>query len=149
MECSDWIAIGSLIVALVALGFSLWGYFVYDRPIKQLQKQDLEQESLAKKQARLKIDYTQNEFRNSIFRVENVGRSDARNIVLKGISEEPVFYGRSITNNKEYVVGTLRPNDSAHVIRTCYRRQRLTMVVTWDDDSQIERTETFEVNYNG
>ena len=41
MSGSDIIALSSMLIALVALGFSLCGYFVYDKPIKLLQKKKL------------------------------------------------------------------------------------------------------------
>ena len=44
MDWSDWIALGSAVIALIALGFSLVGYFKYDKPIKSLQKEKLQEE---------------------------------------------------------------------------------------------------------
>jgi len=145
MEWSDWIALGSAAVALVSLGFSLWGYFVYDRPIKKLQKQDLEQEALKKKQAILKVDYLE-ETGNSMLRIANVGYANAENITLRSLSEGYVFYNRDST--KEHFIGILRPQDTPQRIHLVYRKPHLTMEVKWDDASKKGNIEKYELNCN-
>lgn len=82
MEWSDWIALGSMLIALIALGFSLWGYFVYDRPIKSLQKEQLEREAIENKQAKFNVVYTRLLIYN-ILRIQNEGPATAKNIVVE------------------------------------------------------------------
>lgn len=145
MEWSDWIALGSAVVALVSLGFSLWGYFVYDKPIKRLQKQDLEQEALKKKQAILKVDYLE-ETGNSMLRIANVGYANAENITLKSLSEGYAFYNGG--PQKEHTIGVLRPQDTPQRIHLVYRKPHLTMEVKWDDASKKGNIEKYELNCN-
>lgn len=145
MEWSDWIALGSAVVALVSLGFSLWGYFVYDKPIKRLQKQDLEQEALKKKQAILKVDYLE-ETGNSMLRIANVGYANAENITLKSLSEGYAFYNEG--PQKEHTIGVLRPQDTPQRIHLVYRKPHLTMEVKWDDASKKGNIEKYELNCN-
>jgi len=145
MEWSDWIALGSAAVALVSLGFSLWGYFVYDRPIKKLQKQDLEREALKKKQAILKVDYLE-ENGNSMLRIANIGYANAENITLKSLSEGYAFYNEG--SQKEHTIGVLRPQDTPQRIHLVYRKPHLTMEVKWDDASKKGNIEKYELDCN-
>lgn len=143
MDWSKWISIG---ISVIALFVSLWGYFVYDRPIKRLQKKELGQKELEKKQAIIKLDYYL-ESGNSMLRVSNVGLACAYNLKLKGLSKELAFSQNEPIPNT-HVINKLRPEDTPQKIGLVYRRAQLIIEATWDDDSATGRTEIFELNCN-
>ena len=143
MDWSKWISIG---ISVIALFVSLWGYFVYDRPIKRLQKKELGQKELEKKQAIIKLDYYL-ESGNSMLRVSNVGLACAYNLKLKGLSKELAFSQNEPIPNT-HVINKLRQEDTPQKIGLVYRLAQLIIEATWDDDSATGRTEIFELNCN-
>ena len=82
MSGSDIIALSSMLIALVALGFSLWGYFVYDKPIKLLQKKKLQQEAIDRERASFNVSYNQVLIHN-VLQIQNTGSVVANYIIIE------------------------------------------------------------------
>ena len=132
MDCSTWIALGSMLIALVALGFSLCGYFVYDRPIKSLQKEKLQQEALDAKRAKLNVSYRAL-LVNSGLTIHNNGQVIAENIVVElcDIPDLLLADGES-----KYQIKQLEPTEKSQNIPIVGNAPyHLKVKLTWDDKS--------------
>lgn len=145
MEWSDWIALGSMLIALIALGFSLWGYFVYDRPIKSLQKEQLEREALENKQAKLNVVYTRLLIYN-ILRIQNEGPTTAKNIVIELCDDNALTFEGMKT---QYHIVQLEPTEKSKDIPIIGNAPyRLKVKLTWDDETGTELTKNYFLERN-
>lgn len=132
MDCSTWIALGSMLIALVALGFSLCGYFKYDRPIKSLQKEKLQQEALDAKRAKLNVTYRAL-LVNSGLTIHNNGQVIAENIVVELCDRQDLLLA---DGESKYHIEKLEPTEKSHNIPIIGNAPyRLIVKLTWDDES--------------
>ncbi|MEE1095311.1 MAG: hypothetical protein UH084_01905 [Paludibacteraceae bacterium] len=131
MNWPDWIAI---VISSIALIFSLIGYFKYDRPIKSLQKQDLEREALKYKRAAFEIKYIQG-LTTSILAIQNTGNVCATNInveLKKDEGSSMSFEGGSL----QYHIKQLEPTETCNPIHILGNATfRIKVTLTWDDES--------------
>lgn len=145
MEWSDWIALGSMLIALIALGFSLWGYSVYDRPIKSLQKEQLEREALENKQAKLNVVYTRLLIYN-ILRIQNEGPATAKNIVVELYDDNALAFEGMKT---QYHIVQLEPTEKSKDISIIGNAPyRLKVKLTWDDETGMKQTKNYFLERN-
>lgn len=145
MEWSDWIALGSMLIALIALGFSLWGYFVYDRPIKSLQKEQLEREAIENKQAKFNVVYTRLLIYN-ILRIQNEGPATAKNIVVELYDDNALAFEGMKT---QYHIVQLEPTEKSKDIPIIGNAPyRLKVKLTWDDETGMKQTKNYFLERN-
>lgn len=134
MDWSDWIALGSAVIALIALGYSLVGYYKYDRPIKSLQKEKLQQEALEKKKAKFEVSYFTVLIHN-MFQIQNVGNVIAKNIQISIVDDKQnqiAFQDGKLLHQ----IPQLEPTEKSKTVALrCDYQNRLKVKVTWDDDS--------------
>ena len=144
MEWSDWIALGSMLIALIALGFSLWGYFVYDKPIKSLKKEILARELVEKKHARLQLDYHDNKWNNYV-EIENIGYVKACNIQLHSLIPQVKFRDTGGLTDT-FVLPVLRPHETPiHIYVQSANILKIKIQVTWEDESPKDNIEIFDL----
>ena len=144
MDWSDWIALASALVALIALAFSLVGYFKYDKPIKTLQKEKLLQEALENKRANFEIIYKAASLSGCRLRIQNTGKVIAKNIEIELRSEKSIAFSNG---TKQYTVAQLEPTQKTRhlsLIGDCPFQLKLKL--KWDDESGERREKNFFVD---
>ena len=147
MSGSDIIALSSMLIALVALGFSLWGYFVYDKPIKLLQKKKLQQEAIDRERASFNVSYNQVLIHN-VLQIQNTGSVVANNIIIEIESTVTphVFEGMK----DRFVVDKLEPTEKSNDIPLIGDAPyRLKVRLTWDDNSGKGLSKNYFLEKNG
>ena len=146
MDWSDWIALSSALIALIALGFSLVGYFKYDRPIKSLQKEKLQQEAIENKRANLRVSYSQVLIYN-VLQIQNIGHIVAHNIVVELESEKDLaFEGME----RQYKIEQLEPTEKSKSFAIIGDAPyNLKVKLTWDDESGERIKKNYYVDRQG
>ena len=144
MDWSDWIALSSALVALIALAFSLVGYFKYDKPIKTLQKEKLIQEALENKRADFEIIYKATSLSGCRLRIQNIGKVIARNIDVELRSKKSIAFS---DGTKQHVVERLEPTQkTGHLSLIGECPFQLKLKLKWDDESGERREKNFYVD---
>ena len=147
MNWSDIIALSSMLIALIALGFSLWGYFVYDKPIKSLQKKKLQQEAIDRERASFNVSYNQVLIHN-VLQIQNIGSVVANNIIIEIESAVTplVFEGMK----DRFVIDKLEPTEKSNDIPLIGDAPyRLKVKLTWDDNSGKGLSKNYFPEKNG
>lgn len=133
MDWSNWIALSSALIALIALGFSLVGYFKYDRPIKSLQKEKLIQEALEYKRANFEINYDLIALKNCYLRIKNIGKVTAKNINVELRSKKSIAFK---DGSQQYTIEQLESTQKTrHLLLSGDCPSSLKIKLRWDDES--------------
>ena len=131
----------SLIVALGALGFSVFTYFAHDRELKRQERiiNDFQLSALAREEAELKkAQIRGNIIKTSAkggreLRIFNAGKSQARNVKVEWLNEE-----NSVLLQDDFSdIGVLTPQNyrAFHMALCMGHHDTMKLRYTWDDDS--------------
>jgi len=138
----DW----SDLIAIAALGFSLWVYLKHDKEIKSFDKEKLEREAKENKSARFEVQYNWL-FVNHVLCIQNKGKSTAKNIVISIESKEPLTFQDGTT---QYKINQLEVTEKSEQIPLIGNFQHSIKVkLTWDDESGEGVTQTAFVEDEG
>ena len=147
MNWSDIIALSSMLIALIALGFSLWGYFVYDKPIKSLQKKKLQQEAIDRERASFNVSYNQVLIHN-VLQIQNTGSVVANNIIIEIESAVTPLLFEGMKDR--FVIDKLEPAEkSSNIPLIGDAPYRLKVRLTWDDNSGKGLSKNYFPEKNG
>lgn len=136
----------SNLIAIVALGFSLWMYFKHDKKIKSLEKEKLEHEALENKRARFDVRYDWI-FVRHVLNLQNIGKSTAKNIVISINSKEPLTFQ---DGTLQYRINQLEVTEKAEPIPLIGDYQHTIKVkLTWEDESGKGVTQTAFIDDEG
>lgn len=132
----------SILISFVALIFSILVYFKYDKKIKFLEKEKLEREELENKRARIDMQYKW-VFDHHILRLQNNGKSTAKNIAISIESKEALTFQDGTT---QYRISQLEVTERTEPIQLNGGYQYAIKVkLTWDDESGKGVTQTASV----
>ena len=136
----------SIIISLLALGFSLYQHFVYGRRIEKQQMQlnqlELERhqrENEDRKKACIRGNIIQGSRPGSrTLKIFNAGQSEARNIKVEWLDETDEIFIRDDFS----VVGNLTPQNSRsfNMMLTEGHPKVMNLRYTWEDDYSIENS---------
>lgn len=129
----------AIIISVLALGFSIWVYFKYDKVIKSLEKEKLEREAMENKRAHFDVQYNWL-FVNHELILRNTGKSTAKNIVISIESNEPLTFQDGTTQYRLSQLEETEKSDSIPLIGGY--QHAIKMKLTWDDESGKGVTQT-------
>ncbi len=136
----------SNLIAIVALGFSLWMYFKHDKKIKSLEKEKLEHEAMENKRACFDVQYGWL-FDHHKLCLQNIGKSTAKNIVISINSKEPLTFQ---DGTLQYRINQLEVTEKAEPIPLIGDYQHTIKVkLTWEDESGKGVTQTAFIDDEG
>lgn len=150
MDVSDYIALGSLIVSIFALGFS----FFADKRAKKLdillKQKDLEkknQDEADEKKADIEVNMVQSpKGQRDFLRFYNKGLADAKNIKFE-ITTDPEDHITLIMDDDYLPYPKLVPQQNFDVYYQDYRRKpHQTILITWSDEYGKNRSKEMVID---
>lgn len=134
------VSIISLVVAVIAIGVSVWAHLRTNRQNERLvELEEAREEDRLKRQAsaKLRADFADSD--KDRIKISNVGESEARNVRIE--IGNTVFLGSHDHDNKANL-DILGPgtNQTLPILRSTTTLPPFKIVIDWDDDVDTART---------
>lgn len=151
MEISDWIALGSLVVAVIALVLSVLTdrkAKALDLKLKEMELEENKQQMEDRKKANVEVNVVETpKGRSNVLRFYNKGQAIATNVYFSIPSDDGIDHIQLLMQKDYLPYPQLLPQQSFDVPYYDFGdKPHQTILITWDDDYAAKRTCKVVVN---